>query len=231
MKVVVTGASKGIGKAIACAFAREGASVAVCARTAEELEQTRQELERIAPGREHLAVQADCSDKTQFQVFCEQVRNRYGILDVLVNNVGLFREAELLEGPEELLEEMLGLNLWPAYLGSRFFARGMKARQRGHIFNICSVAGLRAVPGAGAYTVSKHAMLGLSRALRLELKTFGVKVTSVIPGSTRTASWEDTPVDTGKFVTAADVASAVVNSWRLGPHSTIEELLITPTEL
>lgn len=231
MKVVITGGSKGIGKAIALAFAEAGASVAICARGQEALNQAGSEIEACRPGGKHLIFQADCGQKDQLQAFFEQARLQFGSVDVLVNNAGLYQPEDLLEGTGELLDEMLKVNLLAAYHGARYFAGDMKSRKSGHIFNICSVASLRAVPHGGAYTVSKHAILGLSRALRLELKPFGVKVTAVIPGSTETASWEGTPADTSKFVRASDVASAVLGAWRLSPNSTVEELIIAPTTI
>src|SRR3546814_17215703 len=112
---------------------------------------------------------------------------------------------------------MLDLNVFSAYHCSRFFSKGMKKQGRGHIFNICSIASLQAVPTAGAYTVSKHALLGLSRTLREELRPFGVKVTAVIPGATMTSSWEGSdPVDTRHLMEPADIASARSEERRVG---------------
>ncbi|QEC53873.1 short-subunit dehydrogenase [Anseongella ginsenosidimutans] len=229
MNVVITGGSKGIGRAIALAFAGEGAAVAICARGRKELDETAGELRRVNPDARHIAFPADCSRREELIAFFEKARENFGDVDVLVNNAGVYREATLLEEPEGLLEETLELNLLAAYHGARFFSGGMKTRKSGHIFNICSVASLRPVVAAGSYTISKYALLGLSKTLREELKPFGVKVTSVIPGSTLTASWEGVPVDASRFATAADVASAIVGAFRLSVHSTIEELLITPT--
>lgn len=228
MKVVITGGSKGIGREIALAFAREGADVAVCARGNGELKELNRELCQISPRAEHICFPADCSRKDELVAFLEKVQEDYGKIDVLVNNVGMYQEAGLLDEPEGLLKEMLNLNLLAAYHCSRFFSPGMKARKSGHIFNICSVASLRAVAVAGAYTVSKHALLGLSRSLREELRPFRVKVTSVIPGSTLTASWEGDQRDTGHLMDPSDIAAAVVDAFRLRGNANVDELLITP---
>lgn len=229
MKVVITGGSKGIGRAIAEAFAREGADVAVCARDAVFLGELKSRLEKINPGGNHIGHVADCSKKIELLEFCRVVRESYQEIDVLVNNVGMYREATLLDEPEGLLEETLALNLYPAYHVSRFFAPGMKARKSGHIFNICSVASIHPVASAGSYTVSKYALLGLSRCLREELSLFQVKVTSVLPGSTLTASWEGSEISHDLFVNPADVAALVVSSFHLSKNSTVDELIITPT--
>lgn len=228
MKAVITGGSKGIGREMALAFAKEGAAVAVCARGDAELEELNRGLSRLNPDDAHICFPADLSRKDELFRFLEKVRESYGEIDVLVNNVGMYREAGLLNEPEGLLEETLNLNLLVAYHCSRFFSPGMKARMEGHIFNICSVASLQAVAVAGAYTVSKHALLGLSRSLREELRPFGVKVTSIIPGSTLTASWGDNPGNTEHLMDPADVAAAAINAFRLGGNANVDELLITP---
>lgn len=229
MKVVITGGTKGIGRAIAARFADEGASVAVCARTENGLSETLMELNKLNPGGGHLGIKADCGREAELLSFFEKVRDSYGKIDVLVNNAGVYHESGLLAEPDGSLEETLAVNLLAAYHGARFFAPGMKEQKKGHIFNICSVASLRAVGEAGAYTVSKHALLGLSRSLGAELKPFGVRVTAIIPGSTLTASWTGTELDPANFVAPADIALAISNALRMSAASTIDELHITPT--
>jgi short-subunit dehydrogenase len=104
----------------------------------------------------------------------------------------------------------------------------MMAAREGHIFTICSVAALNPIAEAGTYSVTKFALLGLSRVMRLEMMPHNVKVTAVIPGSTLTNSWEGTTIETDKFVLPEDIASAIVNAYKMSPGANIDELIIKP---
>jgi short-subunit dehydrogenase len=123
---------------------------------------------------------------------------------------------------------MLDINLKSAYHLTRRLLPGMMARRSGHIFNICSVAGLQAYPNGGAYSISKWAMLGFSRNLREELRPHGVKVTAVHPGATLTGSWDGFDIDPSRIMESDDIARMVVASASLSPQACVEDILLRP---
>jgi short-subunit dehydrogenase len=104
----------------------------------------------------------------------------------------------------------------------------MKARRQGHVFNICSIASIKAYPNGGSYAISKFALLGFTKVLREELKEDGIRVTAVLPGATRTSSWDAVPLPEERFMKPEDVADAVFGAYSLSPRSVVEEVLIRP---
>jgi short-subunit dehydrogenase len=126
------------------------------------------------------------------------------------------------------LEEMIQTNLYSAYHLTRTLLPHMMARKSGHIFNICSVASLKAYPNGGAYGISKFALLGFSRNLREEMKPLGIKVTAVLPGAAYSASWEGSGVDPERIMTAEDVARMVYAAAILSPQATVEDIVLRP---
>ncbi|MCE7862459.1 MAG: SDR family oxidoreductase [Bacteroidetes bacterium CHB5] len=221
--VVVTGGSKGIGRAIAQRFARAGFDVATCGRNAKDLATLKSDLESF--GVKAHAFVADMRDKAQIKTFCEQVLALNQAVDVLVNNAGYFVPGSVLSEPSGTLESMIETNLYSAY----YVTRGLiSAVNKGHIFNMCSIASIQAYPNGGSYAISKFALLGFSKVLREELKPKGVRVTAILPGATKTASWEGTDLPDSRFMKPEDVAEAVFSAWSLSPNSVVEELLIRP---
>ena len=188
MRVVITGGTKGIGKAIADAFAAEGAHIAICSRTAEQLTQVKDLLERKHKGCKVLTCQADVSKKGDVHSFSDAILREWGEVDVLVNNAGVFIPGSISDEPEGALERMIETNLYSAYRLTRSLLPSL-IRSKGHIFNICSIASLFAYPNGGSYSISKFALLGMSKVLREELKEKGVRVTAVLPGATWSNSW------------------------------------------
>src|SRR5262249_49506501 len=126
------------------------------------------------------------------------------------------------------LEKMIAVNLYSAYHVTRALVPGMINRQKGHIFNICSVASFQAYPNGGAYSISKHALAGFSKNLREEMKPYGVKVTTVYPGAAFTDSWAGSGVDPQRIMEAGDIAEMVFAASRLSPQATVEEILLRP---
>lgn len=227
-KLVVTGASAGIGKAIAKAFAEKGASVAICARNEEKLRACLDELE--GGSERHFYAICDVRRKEEINDFCEEVKKKWGKIDVLVNNAGMFLPGEVHQEKDGLLEILMETNLYSAYRFSRAFADGMLENKSGHIFNISSVAGIMAYPNGGSYSITKFAMQGLTKALRDELKDHGVRVTGILPGATLTNSWAayDGPED--RLMPAEDIAAAVISAYELSDRSVIEEMIIRPQQ-
>lgn len=227
MNIVITGASKGIGKAVAASFAASGHRLFLCARGKEKLEQTAAELRAQFPAAEILVKQADLSDRASVVSFAGWCLEK-GVPDVLVNNAGLFKPGSVHNEPEGLLEEQLSVNLFSAYHLTRSLLPEMMQRKSGHIFNICSIASLSAYANGGAYSISKFAMYGFSKNLREEMKPHGIKVTSVFPGAVMTDSWEGFDNSENRIMEADDIAKMIAAAASLSPAACVEEILIRP---
>lgn len=225
--LVVTGAGKGIGRAIATRFASSGFDVVLCARTQSDLEKLALELKQEY-GIQAYAFAADVSVPQQVDGFTKQVLQLGRPIDVLVNNAGFFLPGEILNEPDGALEKTIEANLYSAYRVTRALVPSMKSTRSGHIFNMCSIASIKAYPNGGSYTISKFAMLGFSKVLREELKEFNVRVTAILPGATRTASWDGTTLPDERFMPAEDIAETVWAAWSLSPRSVVEEVVIRP---
>jgi short-subunit dehydrogenase len=226
--IVVTGGTKGIGRAVIESFVRQGFDVATCARNAVELAALQQALPHLNPTVQVHVKAVDMSDRAQVQLFIEFILALNRPVDVLVNNAGYFIPGAITTEPEGTLERMINANLYSAYHTTRGIAPKMKEQRRGHIFNLCSIASIKAYPNGGSYAVSKFAMLGLSKCLREELKEFGIRVTAVMPGATKTASWEGTPLPENRFMKVEDVAETIWAAYALSDRSVVEEVIIRP---
>jgi 3-hydroxybutyrate dehydrogenase len=177
---LVTGGGRGIGRAIALAFAREGAHVAVTARTGTELDVVAAEIRR--EGRKALAVTCDVAERAQVEETVRRVVADLGPVEILVNNAGIAVSAKLLDIDDALWERHLRVNLTGAFLTSRAVLPGMLAARWGRIVNVASIAGRQGYPYIAAYAASKHGLLGLTRALAQEVVTTGVTVNAICPG-------------------------------------------------
>jgi short-subunit dehydrogenase len=225
--VVVTGGTKGIGRAIVEKFAARGYDICTCARKQDELEQTASQVTRQFKVDVHYHV-ADLSDMTGIRSFIGFMGGIGKPVAVLVNNAGLFVDGQITSEAEGTLESLMSVNLYSAYHITRAVVAGMKARKSGHIFNMCSIASFMAYPNGGSYTITKFALLGFSKVLREEMKDHGVRVTSVMPGATMTSSWRGTDLPDTRFMKAEDIADAVFGAWSLSPQSVVEEIIIRP---
>jgi short-subunit dehydrogenase len=225
--VVVTGGTKGIGRAVAEKFAENNFDVVISARTADELAAMKKDLEARYRITVH-AQRVDMSVKTDVERFSAFVLSLNKNVDALINNAGYFIPGEIGEEPDGTLERMIEGNLYSAYYMTRGLIKKMKEVKDGHIFNMCSIASIKAYPNGGAYAISKFALLGFSKCLREELKTFNIRVTAVMPGATKTASWEGTALPDERFIKAEDVAEAVYGAFTLSKRSVVEEILIRP---
>lgn len=225
--VVVTGGTKGIGRAIVEAFASSGYSVATCARHESDLEQLKSELSERFETKIHTCA-ADLSQRSDLDAFLDFVGMIGKPVSVLVNNTGTFRPGEVLSEEEGSLEFMVDTNLYSAYHITRGIAPAMKSAGAGHIFNICSTASIMAYTNGGSYCISKFALYGFSKVLREELKESGVRVTSVLPGATLTPSWDGMDIPEDRFIKATDIAKLVLTTSELSEGSVVEDLLIRP---
>ena len=181
---LVTGGSRGIGRAIALALGRDGLAVAVCARTHDDAEKTAAEI-RAAGGRAS-AVTLDVADAAALEAGVGQAVAALGPIDVLVNNAGVAESAPFAKTTPEMWERHFRINVDGPYRLTRAVLDGMLARGWGRVINIASMAGLVGSPYITAYTASKHALVGLTRALATEVSGKGVTVNAVCPGFTAT---------------------------------------------
>lgn len=228
MNALITGATKGIGRAIALKLAKEGYNLALCARNAQELDTLGLELLAHYPAQRVFTQVLDCAEPKQLQLFAEAAQKALGHMDALVNNVGLYIPGSILDDSAETLHRQMQVNVFAAHQLSQFFGKAMRSRKKGHIINICSIASLEPIVSAGAYTVTKYALLGLTNVLREELKFSGVKVSAILPGATLTSSWEGTTIAPEKFIQPEDVAQAVWTCLSLSSGANVDQLILKP---
>jgi short-subunit dehydrogenase len=228
MNIVVTGASKGIGLAIAEAFAQAGNTVFICASNEVLLYQTLEMLQTKYPHCHWKALPTDLATKEGAQAFGHWV-NASGLpIDVLVNNAGRFVPGSIHSEKEGSLEEMIHTNLYSAYHVTRCLLPKMMERQKGFIVNICSIASLHAYSNGGSYSISKFALMGFSKNLREEVKHHGIKVTSVYPGAVYTSSWDGSGVPPERIMESADIAKMIVAMSQLSPQAVVEDIVLRP---
>lgn len=225
---LITGATKGIGRSIALAFAKEGLNLAICSRNKKDLHDFKTELLAVNPNLRVITQVTDCSVKQQLLQFAALARQELGFINVLVNNVGVFIPSSILDDAEDTFMNQVNINLMPAYELYRFFGKEMIANQSGHIFNICSVASVQPVAKAGTYGVTKAAMYSLNTVMRLEMQEHNVKVTAILPGSTLTESWAGTDLQPERFVSPDDIALAVLSSYKMSSGANVDEIVIKP---
>ena len=226
--IVVTGGTKGIGRAIIEAFMEEGFNAITCARNKSDLVQMKQLLETKYAGQLLMTMKADLSLKQDCLTFGEFVKNNTSVLCVLVNNTGFFIPGQVHNEADGVLESMIETNLYSAYYVTRALIPKMMEVKSGHVFTICSIASIQPYSNGGSYCISKYALHGMNQVLREEMKPHGIRVTSVLPGATLTASWEGVELPKERFMQPEDVGQAVLSCWKLSKHTVVEELLLRP---
>ena len=228
MNSIITGASRGLGLAMAEKFAHGGHDLYLCSRNEATLEKTVRELQEKYPAVTIRAHAADLGEPEEARQFGRWVRECGIGIDILVNNAGQFIPGSVYNEEAGALEKMMAVNLYSAYHLTRELLPVMMAQKKGHIFNICSIASLQAYPNGGAYSISKFALAGFSRNLREEMKPHGIKVTAVYAGATYTDSWAGSGVDPRRIMEAGDIADMVYAASLLSPQAAVEEILIRP---
>ena len=214
-KIYITGASRGIGAGIAKRFLAAGAEVVISSRNAPTWEGAHW-------------IQADLGLKNDAIQAAQKALEILGGIDVLVNNGGLFLPGTITEENDRVFEGMMQVNVASAYHTSRVLVPVMKSQNSGHIFNLCSIASETAYAAGGSYTIAKHALLGLGKVLREECKSYGVRVTNVMPGAVLTDSWAGVDLPESRFIPIEDISETIWNCYQLSSRSVIEELIIRP---
>jgi NADP-dependent 3-hydroxy acid dehydrogenase YdfG len=224
--IVITGASRGIGKEIALYFAERGFNIAFCARTKQDVDALAQTLREFQV--DVIAKAVDVRNVIQIKDFALEVLSAWGSIDILVNNAGTYLPGRVIDEKEGTLETLIETNLYSAYYFSRAFAPNLVEQKKGHIFNIASVAGQQAYPNGGSYSISKFAMIGLSKALREELKQQNIKVTTISPGPVFTDSWASAGIPEERFIPASDIGKLVFDLYHMSETTVIEDLTVRP---
>jgi 3-oxoacyl-[acyl-carrier protein] reductase len=228
MNAIVTGTTKGIGSAIVRQLAAHNFNIVLCSRNQQELDAQLAELREAYPKLRFYGMKADMENMTDVKEFAKFSLKCLGSADVLVNNAGLYIPSDVLQEEESSLERQMKVNVYAPHYLSKFIAESMKLKSAGHIFNICSIASVKPVINAGSYSISKAALLSLSKVLREALMPFGIKVTAILPGATLTDSWAGTTLPSERFIAPEDVASSIINCLQMSVGANVEEVLIRP---
>lgn len=228
LNIVITGGGKGIGKSIGEKFAAAGHNIFISARNEKELSEVKKEFENNFPECKVSYLATDLSEKKSAQDFGKFILENTSQIDILINNAGQFEPGSIYNEEDGILERMIGINLYAAYHLTRVLLPAMMERKQGHIFNISSIAALKAYDNGGSYSISKFAMMGFSKNLREELKPYNIKVTTVYPGAVYTSSWYGSGVEESRIMEARDIAEIIFASANLSPQACVEDIIIRP---
>lgn len=226
--LVISGGTRGIGKAIIYRFMEAGFDACTCARNEDDLQELTLELKNKFPSAEFYTAAADLSSSKGRKSFIATIHSLNRPVDILINNTGIFIPGTIAEEEEGVLEDTINTNLYSAYHLTRALLPAMTERKEGHIFNMCSTASITAYTNGGSYCISKFALYGMTKVLREELKGKNIRVTAILPGATLTASWEGVDLPPDRFMKATDVAEMILTTYNISKNSVVEEILIRP---
>lgn len=207
---VVTGAGKGIGRAIAKLLAENNYRVIACSRTLSDLQSLQSETTNVHP------FVADLSTLEGVGALIAFVANKCTVPHVIINNAGLYIPDTLLDTKAGILNQMMQVNYWAGYRLTMPFLKPMVERAEGHIVNICSLSSIEPKTYGSSYSITKHAQLGFSRNIANDLRSTGIKVTAILPGNVDTPSWDGFEGDRSNFFTAEAVAQVVLQEIESG---------------
>lgn len=223
---IVTGSSSGIGKAIALRLGQEGATVIVAARRFQLCEQTVSQIRM--QGGEALAIQTDVADERQVERLMADTVERYGRIDVLINNAGIGGGTHLAETSTQSFDDVMSVNLRGTFFCCRACFRQMKQQGGGVIINMSSVAGLQAWAGTGTYSASKHGIMALTKSLADEGRPYRIKVSAICPGAVADELVDASPADIERSekIDPFDVAEAALYLSTLGKYAVVHQIII-----
>jgi 3-oxoacyl-[acyl-carrier protein] reductase len=226
--VVITGASKGIGKATATDFAAAGAKVVLAARTRETLEQVAASLREN--GAEALAVPTDVTNTDAVKRLIQRTLDTYQHVDILVNNAGVGHFGPVVDFDPDNWDTVLNSNLKAIYLCAKYALPSMLARGGGQIINVLSIAAKVAFEASGAYCAAKAGALALTKVLASEVRQQNIRVTAVLPGSVHTPFWDGVPQhpDFEQMLTPEHVADTIISVCQQPPGMVTEEIVVMP---
>jgi short-subunit dehydrogenase len=224
---VITGSNKGMGKAIAIEFASRNFDVVITGRNETDLQMVSNNISQNYQVESYTFL-GDLSQREGCLNFTNYVKSLNREITVLVNNAGKFEAGPMMSEGNDVLESQMATNVYSAYYVTKYLWDNLKKTPRSHVFNICSIASIMAYAAGGSYSVSKHALLGFSKSLRLEGIPFQVNVTAVLPGATLTDSWSGVDLPETRFMRPEDVAKVVVNAWEINEYTVVEEVLLRP---
>ncbi len=228
MNVGITIIPQGIGKAVAEKYAAGGYNLFLCSKNEERLLKAAEDIAKRNMKISILTYPADLSDVKQVKAFANWVLQKNITIDIIINNAGNFFPGSIHDEEEGVLEKMIAVNLYSAYHLTRALLTEMIERKSGHIFNISSIAALKAYPNGGSYSISKYALMGFSKNLREEMKPYNIKVTTVYPGAVYTASWAASGVDPNRIMEVKDIADSIYSISKLSPQACVEDIVLRP---
>jgi short-subunit dehydrogenase len=224
---VITGASKGIGFSVAQRLAEAGFSLFIVGRDNNRLAEAKSQL-LLSGAPEVHAFSGDLSQSDVAKDCVAAIVNTWGSITVLVNNAGVFLPGTMMEEDEGQFETLMATNMNSAYHITKVLWPLLKLSKRAHVFNMCSIASITAYAAGGSYSVSKFAMLGFSKSLRLEGMPYGVRVTAILPGATLTDSWAGVDLPPSRFMKPEDVANALYLAFLINENTVMEEVVLRP---
>ncbi|MFS8886576.1 SDR family oxidoreductase [Synechococcus sp. H70.2] len=227
-RALITGASRGIGRAVALRLAQEGIAVALVARSLPDLLAVQAEIQ--AKGGKAEVFPIDLADLPALPQQLQALLDRFGVCDVLINNAGIAQVGPLASLALADWQRVIDLNLTAAFLCAQAVLPGMRQQRCGVIVNIVSIAGKRAFPNWGAYCASKFGLLGFSEVLAAEERQHGIRVTSLCPGAVDTPLWDTVPVDfdRSRMLSPEWVAEVIAHIVCLPKGAVVEELTLMP---
>lgn len=223
---IVTGSSRGIGKAIALRFGEEGAKVVVAARRKSLCEQVARQI--CQKGGDAFVIQTDVSHEQQVDALFEKTVQQYGAVDIVVNNAGIFGGRRIAETTTKAFDNVMSVNLRGTFFCCRAAFKHMKKQGGGVILNMSSVAGVQAWAGTGAYSASKHGVMALSRSLAEEGRPFGIRVSAICPGGVANdlvdASQEE--ILRSEKISPFDIAETAIYLATLGKYAVVHQIVV-----
>ena len=223
---IITGASRGIGKSIACALAAQNATVILVARSKKDIQSLAQQI--TSTGGKAQAIPLDISQEKEVIDFFNDIVKRYGKLDILINNAGVNARGKILETPIDALDNVMKVNIRGTFLCCREGLRVMALQKNGTIINMSSVMGFRGYVDQAAYAASKHAVVGMTKTLAIEAKEYNVRVSVIHPGAVATEMGLSArpDLDPQVMIHPEDIAQVVLFLLSLSEHCAIDEIYI-----